>query len=59
MPARLFTAKNAANNNAFSPSAVLSSKGLPLSLSALVNKSLHTNIEGDPFIWSASVIYSY
>ncbi len=45
--------------NAFSPSAVLSRKGLPLSLSALVNKSLHTNIEGDPFIWSASVIYSY
>ncbi len=43
----------------FSPSAVLSRKGLPLSLSALVNKSLHTHIEGDSFIWSASVIYSY
>ena len=43
----------------FSPSAVLAKRGLPFSLSVMINKSLHTEIEGDSFLWSASVIYSY
>ena len=43
----------------FSPSAVLAKRGFPFSLSAMINKSLHTDIPGDDFLWSASVIYSY
>ena len=43
----------------FSPSVVLTKRGLPFFLSAMINKSLHTDISGDDFLWSASVIYSY
>ena len=43
----------------FSSSAVLAKRGFPFSLSAMINKSLHTDISGDDFLWSASVIYSY
>ena len=43
----------------FSPSAVLVKRDFPLSLSAMINKSLHTDVPGDDFLWSASVIYSY
>ena len=43
----------------FSSHAVLAKRGLPFSLSAMINKSLHTEISGDDFLWGASVIYSY
>lgn len=43
----------------FSPSVALAKKGFPFSLSAIANKSLSTEISGESFLWSASVIYSY
>ena len=43
----------------FSPSAVLAKRGFPLSLSAMINRAFRTDVPGDTFLWSASVIYSY
>ncbi len=43
----------------FSPSAVLAKRGFPFSLSAMINKAFRTDLPGDDFLWSASVIYSY
>lgn len=43
----------------FSPSAVLAKRGFPLALSAMLNRAFRTNLPGDDFLWSASVIYSY
>ncbi|MXW64621.1 MAG: hypothetical protein F4Z69_07325 [Bacteroidetes bacterium SB0668_bin_1] len=43
----------------FSPSAVLAKRGFPFSLSAMINRAFRTDVPGDTFLWSASVIYSY
>ncbi len=43
----------------FSPSAVLAKRDFPLSMSAIINKTLRTDISGENFLWSVSMIYSY
>ncbi len=37
----------------------LSSKDLPISLSAILNKTVQTDIAGAEFLWNVTLIYSY
>jgi hypothetical protein len=51
------------NNNEgfnFISSLTVSKKNLPLSLSAFINKTIHSDIPGSKnFIWNASLIYTF
>ncbi|MDZ4698640.1 MAG: hypothetical protein SH809_02945 [Rhodothermales bacterium] len=39
--------------------AVLATAGVPISLSAMFNQSINTDIAGDPFIWNVSATYAF